>query len=430
MRVVDLCAPQLCSPGPALRLLHGAPAALQRPVTGTTTIDLREPGRYVAVGHLVLTGLAWRRDASDSDAFAASVEAAGGCALAVGEGLLGEVPDDVVAAARRVGLPVLAVPADVPFHRVSAAVDAALGPREDTVGRLLAVAAAGGSLADVVAGLPGVQVLSATGRRLAGEGPEDVDALFAGGAPGRRVGEGPAPWWLVARDVPEAHLVALAGIAALHRRLPGPPVPAPTGEVVALAVDTAGLPLVLDAVADRPHEVAGDGALGDVVLVDAGAAAEVRHRLERTAGFLTEDLVVGASRRGTERADAVEGARRALAAGRTRSGRVVVERELDTGGVADLLRLVPAAERQRFARRVLDGVLQDADLLLTLRTHLRTGASPARTAAALHVHQNTVRHRLSRVESLLDRDLRDVEDLVDLQVALSVLDPRVLGHGQ
>ena len=404
MRVADLSRGDL-----GLRRLGGSQASLDRPVTGTTTVDLRDPGRYVAVGHLVLTGLAWRRDADDSPAFVASVEAAGACALAVGEGLLGEVPADVVAAAEAVGLPVFAVPAETAFHRVSAFVDAAVGPREDSVQRLLAALAAGQGLPEVVARLPGVRVLSTTGRLVAG-GPlseDEVDVLFASAPPGRPVGDGPAPWRLVADGLPEVTLTALAGVLALHRRLPEDP-PAPSGAVLGVVAEE--LELVLDALADRAH-----------VVVDGVVLTEDVDLLERRLRRTGRPLLVGVSRAVQDRAEAVAGARRALRSAQGRPG-PHVEHDRDTGGVEDLLRSVPAEERRLFAQRVLAGVLDDPDLLLTLRTLLREGRSPTRTAALLHVHQNTVRYRLSRVESLLDRDLRDVDDVVDLQVALRLLD--------
>ncbi|WP_432519502.1 helix-turn-helix domain-containing protein [Kineococcus sp. SYSU DK006] len=423
----------LARAGLGLRLLTAPDRALDRPVTGTTTIDLREPGRYVAVGHLVLTGLAWRRGAADSEAFVASVDAAGGCALAVGEGLLGRVPDDVVRAARRLGLPVFAVPADVAFHRVSAHVDAALGAGGDVAQRLLAGAAAGRPLPELADGLGGVRVLSPTGRVLAGPRLEEdeLDALFATGAPGRRVGPGPDGWWLVpGADPAEALLTAFAGIVALHRQVPQP-VAAPAGEVVAVAVDDpALLGLVADAVGDLPHEVvheagrepAGGGGAAHV-LAQAAALEVLEHRLRRTAAVLDgRRLVVGVSRPGGDRDDALAGARRALRTARALDGPVVVEHDRDTGDVLDLLRAVPLPQRREFARGVLAGVLEDEELLTTLRTHLAGGSSPTRTASALHVHQNTVRYRLSRVEALLGRDLRDVDDLVDLRVALRLLD--------
>jgi DNA-binding PucR family transcriptional regulator len=147
------------------------------------------------------------------------------------------------------------------------------------------------------------------------------------------------------------------------------------------------------------------------------SAALLERRLRRTR----RPLAVGVSRPGEDAAEAVAGARRALRSAQGRAG-LAVEHDHETGGVHDLLRTVPAEERRRFAESVLGGVLDDPDLLLTLRTLLRTNRSATRTAVLLHVHQNTVRYRLGRVESLLERDLRDVDDVVDLQVALRLLD--------
>jgi hypothetical protein len=51
-----------------LRLL-GGDDELDRTVRGVMTTDLRDPSRYLTGGELVLTGLAWRRDAADSEPF-------------------------------------------------------------------------------------------------------------------------------------------------------------------------------------------------------------------------------------------------------------------------------------------------------------------------------------------------------------------------
>ena len=44
------------------------------------------------------------------------------------------------------------------------------------------------------------------------------------------------------------------------------------------------------------------------------------------------------------------------------------------------------------------------------------------TAAALHIHHNTLRYRLKRVEELTGRDLSLVADRLDMQIALLVPD--------
>ncbi|MGH1552331.1 helix-turn-helix domain-containing protein [Streptomyces sp. L7] len=74
--------------------------------------------------------------------------------------------------------------------------------------------------------------------------------------------------------------------------------------------------------------------------------------------------------------------------------------------------LVPAdgareLARTRFAPLDRAGSPGAPVLVETLRTWLTLHGSWDRTAAALQVHRNTVRHRLARVAELLDVDLQD-----------------------
>ena len=61
-----------------------------------------------------------------------------------------------------------------------------------------------------------------------------------------------------------------------------------------------------------------------------------------------------------------------------------------------------------------------ASLVGTLRAFLEHGCRWRATAAALHIHHNTLRYRLDRVEQLTGRDLKLVADRLDLQIALLV----------
>lgn len=74
-----------------LKLLGGEDE-LDRSVRGVMTTDLRDPSRYLSGGELVLTGLAWRRDAADSEPFVRILVQAGVAALAAGEAELGTSP--------------------------------------------------------------------------------------------------------------------------------------------------------------------------------------------------------------------------------------------------------------------------------------------------------------------------------------------------
>lgn len=101
-----------------LRLLGGE-EELDRTVRGVMTTDLRDPSRYLTGGELVLTGLAWRRDASDSEPFVRILASTGAAALAAGEAEVGDIPDDLVAACVRHRLPLFAVNERVAFATIT-----------------------------------------------------------------------------------------------------------------------------------------------------------------------------------------------------------------------------------------------------------------------------------------------------------------------
>ena len=91
-----------------------------------------------------------------------------------------------------------------------------------------------------------------------------------------------------------------------------------------------------------------------------------------------------------------------------------------------LLASVPDEVRRLFARRVLGGVLaydegHGTDLLATLVAYLDCSASWSRTAQRLHLHVNSVRYRISRVEQLTGRNLSQLPDRVDIFLALRSL---------
>lgn len=101
-----------------LKLLGGEDE-LDRTVRGVMTTDLRDPSRYLSGGELVLTGLAWRRGAADSEPFVRLLVQAQVAALAAGEAELGDVPEDLVAACARHRLPLFAVHESVAFATIT-----------------------------------------------------------------------------------------------------------------------------------------------------------------------------------------------------------------------------------------------------------------------------------------------------------------------
>ncbi|MFB7372399.1 PucR family transcriptional regulator [Streptomyces sp. NPDC056222] len=112
-------------------------SALDREVRAVLTTDLADPGRFLAGGELVLTGLAWWREDGDAEPFVRILDRAGVTVLAAGEAEHGLVPDDLVHACRRHGLPLMAVDPDISFASITEHVLRRLQPR--AVGSLAAV---------------------------------------------------------------------------------------------------------------------------------------------------------------------------------------------------------------------------------------------------------------------------------------------------
>jgi sugar diacid utilization regulator/GAF domain-containing protein len=119
---------------------------------------------------------------------------------------------------------------------------------------------------------------------------------------------------------------------------------------------------------------------------------------------------------------------------RVARGAAALRRASGRGGFVDVGRLglsallletgTPDAIR-RFATTVLRHVegheeRHGGDLLATLQAWLSAGCSTAAAADALVVHRNTVTYRLSRIEQLTGRSLRDSSVRLELQLALTI----------
>ncbi|WNF30335.1 PucR family transcriptional regulator ligand-binding domain-containing protein [Streptomyces sp. C11-1] len=178
-----------------LRLLGGEDE-LDRTVRGVMTTDLRDPSRYLSGGELVLTGLAWRRDAADSEPFIRILAGAGVAGLAAGEAELGDIPADLVEACLHHRLPLFAVHETVAFatitehvvRQVSGERAGDLAAVVDRHRRLMTAGPAGGGPEVVLDLLTSdldlrAWVLSPTGRQIAGAGeplPGPLGATLAG----------------------------------------------------------------------------------------------------------------------------------------------------------------------------------------------------------------------------------------------------------
>ncbi|MFC3995852.1 PucR family transcriptional regulator [Nocardiopsis sediminis] len=223
-------------------------------------------------------------------------------------------------------------------------------------------------------------------------------------------GDGPDDPGLVvvsAALLPQAHPPDLA------RRITAELVAAAPGAVV-----TGGAEAL--AVAAAP----GDGHPGPAGLHgDLARAARVLR-----AGLGGHRLVVGVSSAVRDvaglRGAAVEaGHARRLAELRGGPTAIVTGAEIDTHDL--LLASVPDDVRSAYRDRLL-GPLVDydrahrSDLVETLERFLRYSGSWQRCAQAMHVHVNTLRYRIGRVEELTGRDLSRLDHRVDLLLALKL----------
>jgi len=116
-------------------------------------------------------------------------------------------------------------------------------------------------------------------------------------------------------------------------------------------------------------------------------------------------------------------ARHACLAARRSQAEPRVVSHLETASHRQLFALHDAEVRNAFRSTVLRRLFEydashQGELAHTLRTFLRNAGRWKPTAAELHVHVNTLRHRIRRIEELTGRDLNSMDDRVDFYVAL------------
>ncbi|WP_245717356.1 PucR family transcriptional regulator [Nocardia jejuensis] len=242
----------LDAPRLRMRLLHGDDAELQRPVARVCATDMPDPRPFVTPGALVCTGLIWRTEAGDSERYVRMLADAGAVGVVAGRALHGHVPEDVVAACERHGLPLLSAPPSVPFSRIieylaEQAADTRwrrVRSRADRQRRLLDSVAAGSTMDELLTDIAAEQDISAwlvtsTGTVITGTeelSSQELDRIVATalGAPRLpavttgamrvlQVGAGDriTAWYLVFRPAdpdPEPFGPDLAAVAELYRQ--------------------------------------------------------------------------------------------------------------------------------------------------------------------------------------------------------------------
>lgn len=226
-------------------------------------------------------------------------------------------------------------------------------------------------------------------------------------ASGERHGAGPVPAAAL-RVLLEEALVQEDG-----------PVPV-SSEDIAATVD--GDRAVLLVLVPEPSDTRPDPALDHAALQRRLAAA-----LARWLGP-GDSVSIGVSSPVAEPGNArrsLEQAHNALRIAHAAPERVTVRGPEDlTSHILTLLPLIPAEARRAFAARLL-GPLRDhdarhrTDLLATLEAFLDCDASWTACAARLHLHVNSLRRRIARIEHLTARDLSRLETRLDFLAALN-----------
>lgn len=87
-----------------------------------------------------------------------------------------------------------------------------------------------------------------------------------------------------------------------------------------------------------------------------------------------------------------------------------------------MLQAIPLTEKTAFSSRILKSVLEENELLETLKTYFKSHLSLKDTAMMLHIHINTLHYRLRKIESLTNLQLKNVDDLTALNVSLHFLE--------
>ncbi|MFD5146899.1 PucR family transcriptional regulator [Streptomyces sp. NPDC058401] len=221
--------------------------------------------------------------------------------------------------------------------------------------------------------------------------------------------------WQGARPVPAAALRVLLEEALVQE---DGPVPVSSEDIAATVEGDRAVLLVL---VPEPSDGRPDPALDHAAL-----ERRLSEALSRRLGP-ADSVSVGVSSPVADPRNArrsLEQAHNALRIAHAAPERVTVRGPEDlTSHILTLLPLIPAEARRAFAARLLDP-LRDHDarhrteLLATLETFLDCEASWTACAARLHLHVNSLRRRIARIEHLTHRDLSRLETRLDFLAAL------------
>ncbi|MET9966915.1 PucR family transcriptional regulator ligand-binding domain-containing protein [Streptomyces sp. NPDC006356] len=259
-----------------------------------------------------------------------------------------------------------------------------------------------------------------------GAAPAEIAARLRVAAPVLLPGLGAAPHWqvVVARveweggDIEEEGPIAQS---LLEEILVDPLAtgPEPSDRIAVAHMGDEAIALVPLPAVSSEHDGSETGILADALLdsvrdaLSAGLDGDGRVTLGVSAAVHSAEGLRGA----------LEEARHARRVAAARPGRVCAAGHQELASHVLLLPFVPDDVRRAFTARLLDP-LRDydrrhrAELIPTLEAFLDCDGSWTRCATRLHLHVNTLRYRVGRIEQLTSRDLSRLEDKLDFFLAL------------
>ncbi|OXM75075.1 MULTISPECIES: helix-turn-helix domain-containing protein [Amycolatopsis] len=447
---------------------------VRRPIRWVHTIEVADPGRFLRGGEVVLTAGVWRASGVPAERFVADLAAAD--VAAVGFGLVtagDEVPPEFVAAAAEHGLTCFVVPVAVPFVQiVETFVSVKRAEWERPLRRHLdqhdAIVAAlrhrrgVATVLRILVSQLGLPVALRSGGTVTGEVPEPPHPLPL-------IGEGLADAEiLLPRPLPDLDVDAQAAVVRampflalelereravratelryaweLFEWIQGGTTSAATlaTRLRSLGVGTdrpiAALVLRTDpdsGAADRLRRLLDPGS----VVVERGPEVLALTPAPRSMAELAGSLHAGLRRAGVHghlgagspggaaelRLSLLQARHAAEAAAARESSGWLTYEQLHSPTL--LLAAQDPDLLAATAKAVLGPILEHderrgGDLLPSLAVFLDSGGRWQESAQALHVHINTLRHRMRRVEELTGRSLASTQDRVDLFLALRAL---------
>ncbi|MER6673454.1 PucR family transcriptional regulator ligand-binding domain-containing protein [Streptomyces sp. NPDC000983] len=258
-----------------------------------------------------------------------------------------------------------------------------------------------------------------------GAAPAEIAARLRVAAPVLLPGLGAAPHWqvVVARvewdgDRGEGGAVAQS---LLEEILVDPLTtgPEPSDRIAVAHTGDEAVALVPLPAVSAEHDGSEEGLLADRLLesvrrpLSAGLGDDGRVTLGVSAAVHSAEGLRGA----------LEEARHARRVAAARPGRVCAAGHQELASHVLLLPFVPDDVRRAFTARLLDPLREydrrhRAELIPTLEAFLDCDGSWTRCANRLHLHVNTLRYRVGRIEQLTSRDLSRLEDKLDFFLAL------------